>query len=350
MKHRASENEIKHGPAMLDSRCCKRACMRKCRNPECKSCDGEIAMKPAVKSDHTVLPLFASTRHAYFLGTGYLLTCILPAVFPWDLMNNLLALILRDETHSHIPFVPVVSAFFIFTEWQTIFARPAHGWKIAGAIAFAGTTSLVLARLNAWHWNPSNQIFLLVFGIVLVWAGAFGIFFGENAMRAAYFPLLFLLFAIPIPAPLLSEIIALLQRGSAEAVSVVFRIIGVPAVRQGFDFALPGVTIRVAEECSGIRSTLALVMTAVLAGHLWLRSFPRTLLLCIATVPIAIVKNALRIAALSWLAVYVNPRFLFGSIHHQYGGILFFGLGLLMMGLALVLLQRPRFRPPLPAR
>ena len=324
--------------------------MRQCRNPEGKSCDGEIAMKLAVKSDHTFFRLFASTRHEYFLGTGYLLTCLLPAFFLWDLMSNLLALILRDETHSHIPFVPVVSAFFIFREWQTIFARPAHGWKMAGAIVFAGITSLVLARLNLWHWNPSNQISLLVFGIVLVWAGAFGIFFGENAMRAAYFPLLFLMFAIPIPAPLLSEIIALLQRGSAEAVSVVFRIIGVPAVRQGFDFALPGVTIRVAEECSGIRSTLALVMTAVLAGHLWLRSFPRTLLLCIATVPIAIVKNALRIAVLSWLAVYVNPQFLFGSIHHQYGGILFFGFGLLMMGLVLVLLQRLRFRLPLPAR
>ena len=307
-------------------------------------------MNPAVKSDHTVFPLFASTRQAYFLGTGYLLTCILPAVFLWDLMNNLFALILRDETHSHIPFVPVVSAFFIFSERQTIFARRTHGWKMAVAIVFAGTTSLVLARLNVWHWNPFNQISLLVFGLVLVWAGAFGIFFGENAMRAAYFPLLFLLFAIPIPSPLLSEIIALLQRGSADAVSVVFRLLGVPAVRQGFDFALPGVTIRVAEECSGIRSTLALVMTSVLAGHLWLRSFPRTLLLCIATVPIAIVKNAFRIAVLSWLAIYVDPQFLFGRLHHQYGGTLFFGLGLLMMGLVLILLQRLRFRLPLPAR
>jgi exosortase len=305
--------------------------------------------EPAI-SGHAVYPLVGSTRRAYFLAAGYLLACILLAFFLWDLVNNLLALILRDETHSHIPFVPVVSALLIFMNRQTIFVRPAHGWKMASAIVFAGTMSLVLARLNLWHWNPSNQISLLVLGFVLVWAGAFGIFFGENAMRAAYFPLLFLLFAIPIPGPLLSVIVTLLQRGSAEAVSVVFRIMGVPAVRQGFDFALPGVTIRIAEECSGIRSTLALVMTAVLAGHLWLRSFPRTLLLCIATVPIAIVKNALRIAVLSWLAIYVDPQFLLGSIHHQYGGILFFGLGLLMMELVLVLLQRVRFRLPLPAR
>jgi exosortase len=307
---------------------------------------GEIAVKETAVSGHADPPLVAGTRDAYLLGAGYLLTCILPAVFLWDLTNGLLALILRDETHSHIPFVPVVSAFFIFREYPTIFARPARGWKISGAIALAGTASLVLTRLNPWHWGQSGQISLLVLGFVLVWAGAFGIFFGENAMRKASFPLLFLLFAIPIPAPLLSDIIVLLQKGSAEAVSVAFRIIGVPAVRHGFDFALPGITIQVAEECSGIRSTLALVMTAVLAGHLWLRSFPRTLPLCIATVPISIAKNALRIAVLSWLAIYVDPQFLLGNIHHQYGGILFFGFGLLAMGITLVLLQRLRFRHP----
>jgi exosortase len=275
-----------------------------------------------------------------------LLTCILPAVFLWDLMNDLVALILRDETHSHIPFVPVVSAFFLLRECPTIFVRPSRGWKTAGAIAFAGTASLVLSRWNAWHWSLSIQISLMVLGFVLVWAGAFGIFFGENAMREASFPLLFLLFAIPIPGPLLSAIILFLQKGSAEAVGVAFRILGVPAVRQGFDFALPGITVRIAEECSGIRSTLALVMTAVLAGHLWLRSFPRTLLLCMVTVPISIAKNGLRIAVLSWLAIYVDPQFLFGSIHHQYGGILFFGFGLLAMGLALIALERFSFRIP----
>jgi exosortase len=297
-------------------------------------------MKFAATSDHILSPPIASTRHAYFLGTVYFLVCMLPAVFLWDLVAKFLALILRDEMYSHIPFVPVVSAFFIFYERETIFAGPAMGWKGAGAVAFVGTTGLALARLNPWHWNTHGQISLLAFGLALAWAGAFGIFFGENAMRAASFPLLFLLFAIPIPAPLLSGTIILLQRGSAEAVGPIFRILGVPAFRQGFDFALPGITIRVAEECSGIRSTLAMFMTAVLAGRLWLRSFPRTLLLCMATIPIAVVKNAVRIAVLSWLAIRIDPQFLLGNIHHEYGGILFFGFGLMTMGLVLVLLQR----------
>jgi exosortase/archaeosortase family protein len=59
-----------------------------------------------------------------------------------------------------------------------------------------------------------------------------------------------------------------------------------------------------------------------------------------ATIPISIVKNAVRIAVLSWLAIHIDAKFLLGSIHHEYGGILFFGFGLLQMGGVLLLLQR----------
>jgi exosortase len=301
-------------------------------------------MVPSAKNVRTHF-LFAPIHwHAYSLGVGYLAACVLPSIFVWDLLHRLLALVLTDETHSHIPFVPVISACFILAERKTIFFRHSSGWAAGSAIVFLGMANLALARWNPYAWNSSIQISLLVLGLVLIWSGAFGIFFGEAALDAAYFPLMFLFFAVPIPNPPLSEINALLQRGSAEMVDIVFHIFRIPAARQGFNFTLPGLTIRVAEECSGIRSTLALVITAVVAGHIWLRSLPRTFLLSVAAVPISIAKNGVRIAVLTWLAVYVDPRFLLGSIHHQYGGMLFYGLGLLMIGIVLILLQRDRFQ------
>jgi exosortase len=301
-------------------------------------------MKQAVKSAEPSFPSGGTNRRALLLATGCFVACVLPAIFAWDLLKGLLALVLTDETYSHIPFVLAVSVFFLVADRRRIFGTPDGRWGMPAAITLAGVAGLVLARANPGHGSESNQISMLVLGFVLLWTGAFGIFFGENSMRAAHFPLFFLWFAIPIPKTALSEMITLLQRGSADAVDVVFRLFHTPVVRQGFDFAFPGITVRVAEECSGIRSTLALVMASVLAGHLWLRSFWRTLFLCLATIPISIFKNALRIAVLSWLAVYVDPRFLTGSIHHQYGGILFFGVGLLLMGIVLALLQRPRLQ------
>lgn len=270
---------------------------------------------------------------------------LLPAAFAWKLLSDLVALFLTNQTYTHIPMVPAVAAYFIHAERRAIFSRRGPGWKTAGALAVTGIVCVALARINPWQWEQANQISLLVLGWVFVWTGAFGMLFGEDAMRAAAFPLGFLLFAVPIPAPLLSSIMGFLQRASADGVNLAFRAAGTPFVRHGYDFALPGVTIEVAQECSGIRSTLALVMVSVLAGHLWLRSFPRTLLLCVAAVPIAIAKNVLRIAVLSWLAIYVDPGFLFGRLH-RYGGIPFFAVGLLLMGFVLLLLRRARFRQP----
>jgi exosortase len=288
-------------------------------------------------------PAVSIHRNAYFVWTGYLLLCVLPAFFFGDLLKYLIEKILGNETYSHIPLVPLVTIFLIYAERRTIFFWRTPGWKIAATMTFAGAAILALTRWNVWHWNGDNQVSLLVLGLILLWTGAFGIFFGEDALRKAFFPLAFLAFAIPLPPQLFSEFIGMLQRRSADAVGVAFRVTGIPFARHGFDFALPGVTIEVAEECSGIRSTLALFMTAAIAGHLWLRSFPRTLLLCITMIPIAIAKNALRITLLSWLAVYVNRSFLYGSLH-RYGGIPFFGLGLMMMGLVLLLLQSVPYR------
>lgn len=297
-------------------------------------------MSEAVQRTQPEFAYTAARRQAFFLGIGCLLVCVLSAIFLRGLLKDLLALVWDDDAYSHIPFVLAISAFFLVADRKRIFAARSGPRGLPAAITILGAAGMALAGVNPWHSSESSQISLLVLGFVLLWTGAFGVFFGEDAMRAARFPLLFLWFAIPVPKAMLSEIIALLQRASADTVDLIFRLFHTPAVRDGFEFALPGVTIRVAEECSGVRSTLALVMTAVLAGHLWLRSSGRTLLLCVAIVPIAILKNALRIAVLSWLAVYVDMRFLTGSIHHQYGGMIFFVVGLLMMWAVLAVLQR----------
>jgi len=277
---------------------------------------------------------------AWYAWAGYVFTCLLPAAFAPALMKNLFAFIERNDTFSHVPFVPMVSAGLIFLGRERIFAGEKR-WSAAGAAsALAGFAAVVTAQVNPWQWTLSNQMTLLLLGFFLVWTGAFGLFFGDHALRAAYFPLLFLGFAIPLPEPFLAGFVGFLRSGSADAVSAIFHLFHAPVVRHGFEFALPGMTIRVAEECSGVRSTLALAMAAALAGNLWLPSFWRTQLLCLAMIPIAILKNALRIATLSWLAVSVDSRFLTGRIHHQYGGMIFFVFGLLMLWGVLMVLQR----------
>ena len=281
----------------------------------------------------------ANSKMSHLHVIAFMLACLLPFVMAWESIRILFALILANETFSQIPLIPLVSLYLIYGKRKTIFSEVSSGWILGFALITPGIISLIAARFDFWPLSSTNQGVLIVLGIVLTWMGLFALFFGTQAFRTASFPLLFLLFTVPVPEPLLSKMITFLQQESANLTEIFFQLARVPYFRQGFVFQLPGVAIRVAEECSGIRSTIALLITTVLAAHLFLSSNWRRLLLIIAVVPVAIFKNGLRIATLSTLAIYVNPAFLTGNLHHR-GGIVFFVIALLPMSLLLMFLER----------
>ena len=283
---------------------------------------------------NTVIPRLSTARLV-----GFSVLCILPFVLAWESTRLLFDLVLENDTFSQIPLIPLVSLFLIFENRARIFSKVHFRWISGLALIIPGVILVGVARLNLWHLAETNPQSLLVFAIVCIWLGAFCLCFGNDAFRAAVFPLMFLLFMVPIPEPLLSKTVYLLQAGSSSMAEAFFAIARVPYHRQQFVFELPGVTIRVAEECSGIRSTLALLITTVLAGYIFLKSSWRRLILCAAVVPIALLKNGLRVATLSTLSIYVNRAFLYGNLHHR-GGIVFFVLALLPMALLLRLLQK----------
>ncbi|MFQ5906257.1 MAG: exosortase/archaeosortase family protein, partial [bacterium] len=163
--------------------------------------------------------------------------------------------------------------------------------------------------------------------------------YGTRASRVAAFPLLFLLWMVPLPEFALDKFITLLQHGSAEVAHGLFRLTGVPVFRDGLVFSLPGIDIEVAKVCSGIRSSLALIITGLLAGYLFLRTSRSRLALVTALFPLLIVKNGLRIVTLTLLAVYVDRGFLTGNLHRK-GGIVFFAIALALLALLLRYLQK----------
>jgi exosortase len=123
--------------------------------------------------------------------------------------------------------------------------------------------------------------------------------------------------------------------GSAHAVDGIFQIIGIPYYRDGMVFEFTGVTIEVAKQCSGIRSSLAMLITSVVAGYLILPSGWRRVVLSLTVLPITIFKNAIRIATITLLSIYVDGKFLTDSWLHHSGGIVFFATGLVLLVLVI---------------
>jgi len=270
---------------------------------------------------------------------GYSLAAMLPLAVIATTMWPMLDTALNDGTTSHIPLIPLVSAWFIFAERRHIFSQVSPAGKIGVLLTALGLICMAIGEFGLESLGAQNRLSISLLGLALIWTGVFGLFWGDNALKAASFPFEFLFFMIPIPSAVLDNVIRFLQVGSADTAAAMFQLSGVPFLRHGFEFALPGVTIQVAQECSGIRSTLALLIVVVLMCHLFLRTFAKKALLCILVVPLAVFKNGLRIFTLSVLSIYVNPGFLTGNLHRR-GGIVFFVAALLPLILALSILRK----------
>jgi exosortase len=164
--------------------------------------------------------------------------------------------------------------------------------------------------------------------ILLVVAG-YLVCFGTNALKRSVFPLLVIALMLPVPGVIVAKIVYFLQAGSAWLSESVFSLLGVPVFRNGFLMTVPGATIEVAEECSGINSSIALFILMLLFSHETLKTNSRRAVLVLLILPLSILKNAIRIVTLTLLATKVDPSFLTGRLHHE-GGFVFFLITLLI--------------------
>ncbi len=274
-----------------------------------------------------------SRQIARFLG--FVAVSLVLAIGPG---RHLLRFAYETGDQSYILLVPVLSVMLIYRDRDNVFASIVPGRSRAPILALAGGVFLI-GVAYALPAASEVQMAITALGLIAFWTGAFLYCFGAKSGKAAAFPLAMLLWMIPIPAVCINAVTYFLQVGSTELVALLFRATGTPVLRDGFVFHLSTQSIEVAKECSGIRSSLCLILLTLVVAHESLRqNFRRTLLL-VSTIPIVLLKNGVRIVTLTLLAIHVDPSFLTGSLHHD-GGIVFFLLGLVMLIPVLALLRR----------
>jgi len=219
----------------------------------------------------------------------------------WPSLKAAATLALRDDRYLLVLLALPACGLLLFWNRKEIFAR-AHSSRHAGASLGVLATLLGAAWLTGIRPGVEGAALALsITAAVLLCLVAFILYFGAGSFRTGLYPLCCLLLMMP---------------------------------------PLPGLDFEVGPECSGIHSSLALLMIAVVAAYIYLRSgWSRTALL-VLTVPVVLLKNALRIVLITTLAVYVNRIFLDGPFHHRYGGLIFGGLGAVLFFWVLFGLQK----------
>ena len=285
------------------------------------------------------MPTTARQRELAHRHLGFAIFLVASSAVFWKPLANLIAFSLSHDYASHIILIVPVSAVLVYLKRDQIFST-VRADPIAGSGLFlAGMIVWWLAERRVDASVQGNELTLVSLAIVVVWFSGFVFWYGLRAFARAAFPLFFLLLLVPIPERLVEGLILFLQAGSATVAYWILRMLDVSVFKEGFVLRFPTIDIEVAKECSGIRSSLALLISTLLAGEFVLRSGWRRFLLVLSIIPIVIAKNSVRIVTLSLLGIYVDKRFMHSWLHTS-GGFLFYILGLLALVPVMVLLKR----------
>ncbi len=264
-------------------------------------------------------PLVSSPSFRLRVGLPYWQMAVLAGVSLWlyaPTLSRLVGQWWQDPNFSHGFFVPAFSAFVIWQErarLASLATRPS--WWGMGGLALA-LCVLIIGQMGA-------ELFLARFSLVLLLASLIVLFLGWNYLRALFFPVAFLLLMIPIPTILFNQITFPLQLLASKVAAAVLPLLGVPILREGNVIILPAMTLEVAEACSGIRSLMSLVTLAIIYGYLMEKRIALRVLLALASVPIAVAANSVRIIGTGLLVQYWDTDKAEGYFHASWGWIIF---------------------------
>lgn len=221
---------------------------------------------------------------------------------------------LPDYSHGFL--VPLFAGYLIWDKRKTLSATPVRQtWSGISLIVFA-IVVLILGVYGVELFTTRMSFIFLMGG--LVWT-----FFGSKMLRELRFPLLVLILAIPIPAIIFNHITFPLQLLASRIASDILPMLGVPVLQEGNVIQLPVMKLEVAEACSGIRSLMSLFALAVFYGYFLERTTKRRVILALASIPIAVAANVVRIVGTGLCVQYWDPDKALGFFHEFSGWVMF---------------------------
>jgi exosortase len=278
-------------------------------------------------------------------GLNFTVLCGVSAVLWFRPLLDTFTLAATDERYTDIILILPLTAALILRDWKDRRVAPQR-WAPAGGILVVAILIMVIARVGTAR-DSDIGLAVEIASLVIWWIASFVFSFGLPSFRLFRFPLLFLLWMVPLPKIVMDPIVEGLQRGSILAAQFLFSAFRVPVFHQGITIFIPGLDIAVTPDCSSIRSSLMLLVTTMLLVHVLLKHPWRKALVIAIAVPLSVAKNGLRIFVIGMLSTRVDRGFLTGHLHRQ-GGIIFFLIALAVVFLFLWILRRGERTPALP--
>lgn len=253
-----------------------------------------------------------------------LFVLLLCAYYP--IMPELVNVWLEDSNNSHGLLVPLIALFFSYQKRDdlklyisdTENLRYKFRATTFGLIVFAGSL-LMYVLFYVGHIAFMSRLMLILSLISLVWY-----YFGIKFVKIILFPLLFLLFMIPVPDSFISHITLPMKTFATNLAVPLIRLFGVTLIQEGNIVHLTTCTLEVAEACSGIRSLTSMLMLGFFFAYMTKgNSYYRKVILVLFAPVIAVIANVLRIMGTGLLANVYGETVARGYVHDISGYLVF---------------------------
>ena len=232
---------------------------------------------------------------------------------------DLFRTIWSTEEQSQGPIVLAICAWLTWRAWPRVedpeasAPRPVIGWSLV-AIA------LVLHLFGHSQRILSAQTLSVVFmlpGLVLLLRG-------PKQLRAAWFPLFFMLFLVPLPGALVDSITQPLKLAVSSVATTVLFSAGYPIARSGVILQIGQYQLLVADACAGLHTLFSLEAMGLLYLNVVRHtSLLRNVALAILIVPISFAANVIRVMVLALITYYYGDEAGQGFLHGFAGMVLF---------------------------
>jgi len=231
-----------------------------------------------------------------------------------------------DSNYSHGFLIPIVSGYLIWQKKESL-VNILHKKSNLGLIVIIfGSIIYIIGTAAAEFCTARFSFVLIIFGITLF-------YFGKKFMKELWFPILFLLFMIPIPYVIYYSVTFPMQLLSSQMASSFLQLIDLPVLRQGNIINLPNYTLEVAEACSGLRSLMTLSALGAAMAYMIQKTTSGGVFLFLLSVPIAIGANVFRIIITALGAYFISPKLAEGFLH-EISGLVVFLVGFISLGMA----------------
>jgi exosortase B len=239
-----------------------------------------------------------------------------------DLFNGLWA----GDQQGHGPIVLAVSIWLLWKKTPQIITTPLRPAFVAGwAILFLGLLLYIVGR--------SQDILLFEVGsLIFITASITLILRGAEALKHLWFPLVFMIFMIPLPGIFVDAMTQPMKTAVSYAVESALYAVGYPISRSGVILQIGQYQLLVADACAGLNTLFTLEALGLLYLNLVKHeSVTRNIVLAICIVPISFVANIIRVIALTLITYHLGDEAGQGFLHDFAGMVLFMAALLLII-------------------